>query len=369
MEQKEKVILFGRGMVYQRKKEILHEKYRVEVFLDNSVTEAQYPVKDDETGITVVNPADISRYPDIPIILLSYALGDMYRQLTESGVEKERIRFGPMMKPYNTFERMLFEDGGRLISENDEILYRNEKLNLCVKTDTSDLEKLVEIFKENRLYQDSRDLLDTLPPVPLDDKYGMNRGTPVDRYYIEQFLQAQKELIRGTVMEIGDRVYTEKFGERRVEKSIILHRDTEVSEINQIKGDFVTGEGLTEESVDCLICTQTLPFIYDLCSAANNIVKILKRGGVALLTVGGISPIIQYEMHHWGHFWSFTDMSLRKLFEEIAGVASVEVCTYGNVKSATAFLYGISYEELSQDELNYQDPAYQLIIAAIVKKR
>ena len=382
---KEKVILFGRGMVYQRKKASLYSRYEVCVILDNAVNPGESVYLDQESGegipvnaegcrqaetkVAVVNPAEIVRYPDMPVILLSYALGDMYRQLRESGVASERIRFGPAIAPYNTFEQMLFGNGGRLLLEDGEIVYQNEEYQLQIKTDPSDLEKLAGSIKNTPLYQKADSMLEHLPLTPLDDAYGMGRGTPVDRYYIEKFLDLHREQIRGRVMEIGDRIYTEKFGGERVTESVILHVEREEPKIGQIKGDLSTGEGLTEESVDCLICTQTLPFIYDVRSAADHIVRILKRGGTALLTVAGLSQIIQYEKMHYGHFWSFTEQSLRRLFEENAEVDCVDVVTYGNVKTSTAFLYGISYEELSRRDLDFNDPNYQLLVAAGIKKK
>lgn len=384
---KEKVILFGRGMVYQRKKETIYGRYEVSVILDNAVKPGEPVYMDQETGgdirvnageeesrfpkpkIAVVNPADIALYPDLPVILLSYALGDMYHQLRELGVSSERIRFGPEIEPYNTFEQMLFGTGGRLLLEDGEVIYRNEEYQLHTKTDPSDLEKLAGSFKNTPFYYKAERMLENLPLTPLDDAYGMGRGTPVDRYYIEMFLEHHKELIRGKVMEIGNRIYTEKFGGERVTESVILHVEREAPEIDQIKGDLSTGEGLEEESVDCLICTQTLPFIYDVQSAADQIVRILKKGGTALLTAAGISQIIQYERMHYGHFWSFTEQSLGRLFEENAEVASVDVTAYGNVKTSTAFLYGISYEELSREDLDYHDPNYQLLVAAVIKKK
>lgn len=369
MKSKEKVILFGRGMVYQQKKEALFRDYEVEVFLDNGISPGQEPVTDEETGIPVVNPAKIVCYPDIPVLLLSYALGDMYQQLLDLGVEKERIQFGPMLKSYNTFEKMLFEKNGKLVWEEEGLFYQNQELQLYVKTNHSDLKNLTKELQDTPLYPKSQGILKELPLYPLDDTYGMNRGTPVDRYYIEQFLESQKRFIQGTVMEIGDRTYTEQFGEDRVTDSIVLHVEKEDPGIHQIKGNFATGEGLQPESVDCLICTQTLPFIYDLPSAANHMVRILRKGGTALITVGGISQIIQYEKIHYGHFWSFTDQSLKRLFEEQTGVDSVKVFTYGNVKSAAAFLYGISYEELEKKDLDVIDPNYQLIVAAVIKKK
>ena len=316
MERREKAILFGRGMVYERKKEALHRAYEVAVFLDNAVDAGQAPVVDKATGIPVVNPADIVNYPDMPIILLSYAVGEMYGQLASLGVDRGRIRFGPMIQPWNTFERMLFADGGRLAFEEGAVFYRHKELGLRVKTDPRDLERLTRALKGTRLYPHSAGLLSALPREPLDDTYGMNRGTPVDRYYIEQFLEAHKGLIRGRTMEIGDRFYTRKFGGERVTESVILHVERAAPMINQIQGDLATGEGLAGDSVDCLICTQTLPFIYDVQSAADHIVGLLRKGGVALITAAGLSQIIQYEKVHYGHFWSFTDMSLKRLFAD-----------------------------------------------------
>lgn len=368
MDQKEKVILFGKGMVYERKKERLFQDYDVTVILDNRVALEEDEEAVQENGIRVVNPANIARYPDMPIILLSYAVGDMYKQLRSLGVAAERVRFGVMIEPYNTFERMLFGNGGELLLKSGDVFYRNREHQLYIKTDSSDLEKLSSILRDTSLYQKADRILQNLPLTPLDDTYGMSRGTPVDRYYIEAFLNFHKGLIRGRVMEIGERIYTEKFGGKKVTESVILHVEKEMREIGQIKGDLSTGEGLEEESVDCLICTQTLPFIYDVQSTANQIVKLLKKGGTALLTVAGISQIIQYERIHYGHFWSFTDQSLKRLFEGNAEVDTVNVVTFGNVKTSAAFLYGISCEELSKKDLDFYDPNYQLIVAAVIKK-
>lgn len=367
MREKEKALFFGRGMVYQRKKEALLHIYEPEAFLDNAVD--QETEADEEMGIPVIHPEEIDKYPDLPVILLSYALGDMYQQLLNQGVAEERIRLGVSLEPYNTFEKMLFENSGELISKDGDIYYVNKEEGISIKTNPSDLQALKKELQGSSKYPDAQGLLKALPLYPLDDSYGMNRGTPIDRYYIEKFLEAQKKWIHGTVMEIGDRFYTQKFGGEQVTDSIILHVEKENAANHQIKGNFATGEGLTEESIDCLICTQTLPFIYDLRSAADNILRILKRGGVALITVGGISQIIQYEQIHYGHFWSFTSQSLSRLFEEIEAVDTVEIFSYGNVKTATAFLYGISYEELKQEELDIFDPSYQLILAAIIKKK
>ena len=44
--------------------------------------------------------------------------------------------------------------------------------------------------------------------TPLSDNYGFDRGLPVDRYYIEAFLNQHKRDIRGRVVEFKDAGYT-----------------------------------------------------------------------------------------------------------------------------------------------------------------
>jgi hypothetical protein len=46
----------------------------------------------------------------------------------------------------------------------------------------------------------------------------------------------------------------------------------------------------------------------------------------------------------------------------------VQVATYGNVLSATAFLYGLPASALTRREMDHHDPDYQLIISVAVRK-
>jgi SAM-dependent methyltransferase len=137
-----------------------------------------------------------------------------------------------------------------------------------------------------------------------------------------------------------------------------------------IVGDLATGEGIPKSMYDCIILTQTLPFIYDLHSAARNCYQALRPGGVLLVTVPGISQISRFDMDRWGDYWRFTNLSMTKLFCEFFEEKNIQVKTYGNVKIAVAFLHGLAAEELKKEDLDHIDPDYQLIISAIgVKKQ
>ena len=201
---------------------------------------------------------------------------------------------------------------------------------------------------------------------PVSRCFGADRGDIIDRYYIEKFLFQNRDLIRGVVLEVASSKYTKKFGGKDVQKSLVLHV-AEKANVD-IVGNLETGEGIPENAVDCFILTQTLLCTFDIFSSAKNAIKILKPGGVLLLTVPGITQISRYDYERWGQYWSFTDQSIRKLFENLVPSENIVVNTYGNVKVTTAFLYGLALHEVRKKYLDQVDPDYQLVITALVRK-
>jgi glycosyltransferase involved in cell wall biosynthesis len=203
--------------------------------------------------------------------------------------------------------------------------------------------------------------------TPLSREFGYDRGIPVDRYYIEKFLSDHHSAIRGRVLEIADNTYTRRFGGEHVTKSDVLHVVNGKAQAT-IVGDLTHADHIPSESFDCVILTQTLQFIYDVPAALRTAKRILKPGGVVLATVPGISPVSRYDMENWGHFWAFTTQSARRLFEEVFPQDHVQTTAYGNVLTAASFLYGLATEELRQEEFEYLDPDYQLIIGVRAAK-
>jgi hypothetical protein len=74
-------------------------------------------------------------------------------------------------------------------------------------------------------------------------------------------------------------------------------------------------------------------------------------------------------MERWGDFWRFSKQSALKVFTEVFGEKNVEVASYGNVLSCVGLLEGISFEELTKEELDYNDEVYQMVISIIATKR
>jgi SAM-dependent methyltransferase len=196
--------------------------------------------------------------------------------------------------------------------------------------------------------------------TPISNCFGFDRGHPIDRYYIENFLARHSSDIQGRVFEIGDNFYTYQYGGERVTKSDVFHA-VEGNSIATIVGDLTDAEHITSESFDCLILTQTLQLIYEVRLALKTIYRILKPGGVVLVTIPGITSLCDKEWkQHW--YWNYTTLSAQRLFEEVFPSANIQVKTYGNVLAATSFLQGLAVEELRKEELDYQDSNYEVTI-------
>ncbi len=196
---------------------------------------------------------------------------------------------------------------------------------------------------------------------PISPDWGLERGTPIDRYYIEKFLSAHALDIRGSVLEIQSDFYTLKFGDNRVIKSDVLHA-VEGNPHATIVADLARASHIPSNIFDCIILTQTLHFIYDVRAAIKTLWRILKPGGILLATFPGINKIDRYGMRHWGEHWRFTTLSAKRVFGEAFPSKSVKVMAYGNILTAIAFLHGLAAEELKQKELDYCDPEYELLI-------
>jgi len=202
---------------------------------------------------------------------------------------------------------------------------------------------------------------------PKSQKFGFDRGGPINHYYIEKFIEENSKYINGTVLEIADSRYSKKFG-KNVNKFEILHFLNDNPKAT-IVADLTKIESLPENFADCFICTQTLNFIYDFKSALRGIHRLLKPDGVLLATVSGISQISRYDMDRWGDYWRFTTLSCEKMFKEVFGAENVVVDFYGNCLSARMFLNGQSSMELTKKELDYKDNDYQVLITIKAHKK
>jgi SAM-dependent methyltransferase len=201
--------------------------------------------------------------------------------------------------------------------------------------------------------------LDRLTPISRD--WGFDRGTPIDRLYIERFVARHASDIRGHVLEVANNDYTLRYGGGRVTRGDVLH-PTAGNPRATVIADLARPEPSLEGRFDCIICTQTLQLIYEVRDAVTQLHRWLKPGGVLLASVPGISQISREDMGQTGDYWRFTGVSVRKMFGAQFGADAVEVAVLGNVLAAVAFLHGIAAEEFDEASLLEADPQFQMLM-------
>jgi SAM-dependent methyltransferase len=203
---------------------------------------------------------------------------------------------------------------------------------------------------------------------PTSRLFGFDRGTPIDRRYIESFLSRHAGSIRGAVLEVGDDTYTARFGgELATAHRLLRTAENEVSP-RVLVGDLELPKTLPENSFDCFICTQTYNFVFEIGRAVESSHRMLRPGGVLLATAAAIAPISRYDMDRWGDYWRLTTASARRLLAPWFG-PTAEIGSAGNAFAASCFVQGLAVEDLADPALlDVVDEDYPVIVTMAARK-
>lgn len=355
------VILFGTGMYYEKKYQSIKEKYKVKCCLDNRIGVGEKQINKD--GLTVINPKDLDDSSTI-IFLMSVRFIDMWKQMVSLGVNPDRLEVPFSITSY-------FENDEAIIASVDKILFSKDYF-ICVLKDGNELvvrdeddwkEALRDFYRKKYPIIDAISNMDTMP---VSQQFATERGTPIDRKYIDYFLRGNKQYITGDVLEIEDGYYTKKFGDNY--KSIVMDVSSDAACVD-FNANLEIGEGIKEGIADCFILTQTLMYIYDLEKTSDSIYKLLKPGGVLLITCSGISQNSRRCMDNYGCYFSFNASVYGKMFGDKNKFEIVESGSLGNAKTSLAHLAGLCCEDLKESDFEFNDKYYPLISYAVVRRK
>jgi SAM-dependent methyltransferase len=194
---------------------------------------------------------------------------------------------------------------------------------------------------------------------PVSSNWGYDRGRPVDRWYIERFLEQHRADITGHVLEVKDSGYTDRFG-HAVEERAVLDIDP-ANERATYVADLAAAAAVPSGAFDCFVLTQTLQYVFDLHAAVAHAHRMLRPGGVLLLTLPVVSRVTDPPLTD---FWRFTPLAAERLLEEVFAPGEIQVQGRGNVLSQVAFLEGLAAEDLTEAELADDDARQPLLVCA-----
>jgi SAM-dependent methyltransferase len=194
---------------------------------------------------------------------------------------------------------------------------------------------------------------------PISQVWGLDRGLPIDRYYLDDFLGSHRQDIRGRVIEVKDPLCTLIYGDDVKQSDVVDVREDNPGAT--VIADLSQPDSLPAQAYDCFVLTQTIHVVYEAAQVVANAHRTLRPGGVLLASLPCVSRI-DPESGLDADFWRFTSASATRLFGDVFGAENVEVFSYGNVLACVGFLYGLAAGELSEEELRHCDPYFPLLL-------
>jgi peptidoglycan/xylan/chitin deacetylase (PgdA/CDA1 family) len=195
---------------------------------------------------------------------------------------------------------------------------------------------------------------------PVSREWGYDRGMPVDRHYIHEFLAANSSDIHGSVLEVQEDDFSRTFGGPRVRRSDVLDLDDQNPRAT-IVADLRCAPQIVDGTYDCVILTQTIHVIDDMRAVLQEVHRVLRPGGTVLATLPCSSRVC-LEYGRGADLWRVTPDGAQLLFESVFGPGAVESVAYGNVLTNVAFLEGIASEELSEEDFKPADPYFPALV-------
>ncbi|MDO8795689.1 MAG: hypothetical protein Q7J25_13845 [Vicinamibacterales bacterium] len=199
---------------------------------------------------------------------------------------------------------------------------------------------------------------------PFSDNFGFERGTPVDRFYLDRFLHQHRHLITGRTLEIQMPGYTTRFG----------HNLTATDSIDIAAGTY---DGLTyltdlaqsqavvpSDSYDCFLLPNTLCVMRDIEGCLRHALRVVKPGGVILATSAALVPLTGDAPD----YWHMSAAGWRELVARTWPGCEVRIEQHGNCLTAVAAMLGLALEELRPSEFDEDDPRFPVLITLYCRK-
>ena len=196
---------------------------------------------------------------------------------------------------------------------------------------------------------------------PFSRVFGFDRGAPVDRFYMQRFLEANRPVITGRVLEVQVSSYTQTYG-HAVETAHTV--DIDPAWRATYTCDLADAGQIPSNSYDCFLASNTLQHVEDLPAVLQTLLRVVKPGGYVLASAPMLLPLIP----DGEDMWRLSPAGWRRtLAREWAG-CDISVEGHGNALSAIAAMHGLALEELTEEELAANDARYPVLVTIKARK-
>ncbi|MBD2360453.1 methyltransferase domain-containing protein [Anabaena minutissima FACHB-250] len=195
---------------------------------------------------------------------------------------------------------------------------------------------------------------------PICHVTGFTRGTPIDRYYLQKFVNKIKDQVVGNVLEVGGVAKDREFYQFDLASTYRIMNLESGSGIDLV-GDVHDVSLIETESLDGVVIFNVLEHCYSPWIAVENIYKWLKPGGKCFCMVPNAQRLHDRPGDYWrplpdGVNWLFRNFSQRQL------------SVYGNPLTVIASFHGVATEELTSEELDEFHADYPVSTCIVATK-
>lgn len=184
---------------------------------------------------------------------------------------------------------------------------------------------------------------------PFCPHFGHFRGTPIDRYYLDRFIDEIRSEVKGVTLEIGG-----SKGNRELYKfdnaTTYLTMDLGGPDLD-IVGDAHDPNVVEEASLDTVVLFNVLEHCEQPWAVVDNIYRWLKPHGQVVCMVPNAQRVHRVPRD----YWRILPDAMNSIFSRFP---KRKPYVYGNPVTMLASHYGIAAEELSREELDYYHENY-----------
>jgi hypothetical protein len=199
--------------------------------------------------------------------------------------------------------------------------------------------------------------------TPFSSTFGFERGTPIDRHYLHRFLDANRALITGDVLEVQTNGYTQRFGQ-------LVRRSATFDIVPSFNPTYLCDLAHCDEVVpsaafDCVLLPNTLQHLRELDRCLAQLRRIVRAGGALLASAAGLLPLTG----DVPDLWRFSPDGWRDKLSRAWPDAEVSVTGHGNCLAAVASQLGLAVEELTAPELDAYDPRFPVLTTILCRTK
>jgi len=196
--------------------------------------------------------------------------------------------------------------------------------------------------------------------IPIRGFMGGGKGKTISRAFVDRFIETNKVLIRGDVLEVGRNVYKSV----ALPENVISYTCLDMAAFPDVEivADIQNMPQVETERFDTIICTQVLEHVPNPFEALAELHRILRPGGRLLLTV----PFLNNYHMEPDDYWRFTEYALKHLLRNFSQCA---VASHGSTYHHVAATLGYIASEV---DLNVSEragaPKFPVIVSAVAQK-